>query len=106
MINDNTVEKAVKFLADTDESHAKLKAEVNSLKDLRKVVWSYEMIDAEGTGEVRKAKAYAARSYTDHITLTKNKEAEFVELNNRRERAFRTIDLWRSFNANRNKGNV
>ena len=104
MIDDQMVERAIKFLGETDETHAKMKAEVNSLKDLRKVVWSYEFLDAEGTGEIRKAAAYASISYQGHVKLTKDKEAEFVELNNKRERAFRTIDLWRSFNANRNKG--
>lgn len=106
MITDEKVEAAINYLGKTDEEHARAKAELTALKDLTKTVLAYEFLDAEGAIEKRKAESYASPSYKGHIQKIEELEVNFQMLVNKRDRAKLTIELWRSFNANRRSGNV
>jgi hypothetical protein len=103
---DERVEKSVRYLAETDREHARLKAEYKAKDALTKTILAYEFNDAVGSGEVRKAISYASDSYLDHINDIKDLEIELQTMYNKRDTERLIIDLYRTECANSRKGNI
>lgn len=104
-VSDAHVEACLKYLTETDKSHAIARAEVNALNDLTKTVLGFSFESTEGTQEARKAAAYRSPEYVAHIEKKRQAEIAYFEMDNRRKHAMLKIDVWRSFNANRRQGN-
>ena len=103
-MNEDTVEKALKYLAETDQSHANAKALVKALENGLKVARSVQFLKADGTMAEKEAKSYASSEYLDANEKFQDAWADFQLLENKRERAVLTIDVWRSLNSARTKG--
>ena len=106
MITDERLQKALTFLADTDEKAAELKVEVERAAYLLKAMKSAIIIREDGAMELRKAVA-------EKDALTANKTGAWLEtlrmyeaLTNKRKTEVLIVDVWRSLNANRRVGNL
>lgn len=106
MISDDRLQKAMTYLAETDEPAAKAKALVEGLKIQEKTIIALAFLKSEGTNQEREMQA---RVDNEHI-LWRAKYAEAVadyELyRNKRKTEELVVEVWRSINANRRRGNV
>jgi len=105
-MQDNDVELAVKYLASTDESHAKARAEYNALSELRKTVRAFCFEESKGGVAERTMAAERHPDYVAHIDRIKQAEIEFHTMHNKRKRAEITVELYRTMAANSRKGNI
>lgn len=104
MITDDQVERAIKYLAETDEQHAMAKANRVRLEQLRKTSKAIGFLDTDGTVAEREAEAYSSAAYQKVISDYSASVYDEQLLVNKRLRAQLTIDVWRSENANRRQG--
>ena len=106
MISDQNVQKAVDYLASTDEEHARARAEYHALSELRKTTRAFCFSELTGGVKEREMGAECHPSYIAHIEKIKQAEIEFHLLHNKRKRAELTIELYRTCSANVRKGNI
>jgi len=100
------VEKALLYLRDTDEEHAKAKARVKGLEQKRKTEKAIGYLKAEGTIAERESIAYSLGDYVQCVQDYENAVYDEQILTNKRKRAELTIEVWRSVNASYKRGNV
>ena len=100
------VSRALKHLADTDVEEAVLRGAVKAIAERRKITKAIAYQNAEGTNADRQEAAYASPAYKDLIDEMENTIADHALIENKRQRAILTIDVWRSINANQRKGNI
>ena len=105
-INIQAVERALKYMADTDEEAAKAKALVKALEHSFKTIVATEFMKATGAQGEREKIAHASPAYREHNEKYQNAVADYELLANKRKRAELTIEVWRSLNANQRRGNV
>lgn len=101
MIDDALLDKAMNFLADTDEPCAELKANVARSEYLAKVSESLSFTLATGNNEERKADARTSQTVQEAWEKHFAAVEAYERMRARRERAILTIEVWRSQNANR-----
>ena len=101
------VEKAVEYLASTDETHAKITASQESMKDAEKHTKGKYVI-THGDLPVSKAEHayYASSDFLEMLKLKKEGLEHLKELTNKRQTAVLRIEIWRTLEASRRKGNV
>ena len=101
------VEKAVEYLASTDETHAKITASQESMKDAEKHTKGKYVI-THGDLPVSKAEHayYASSDFLEMLKLKKEGFEHLKELTNKRQTAVLRIEIWRTLEASRRKGNV
>jgi len=97
---------AINYLASTDESHARARAEYNALSELRKTVRAFCFERAEGGVKEREMAAERHTEYIEHIEKIKQAEIDFHILHNKRKRAELTVEMYRTYSANVRKGNI
>ena len=105
-ISDEHVEKAIAYLAETDEPHARARAEYNALSELRKTVRAFCFQEAKGGVKEREMAAECNPDYVAHIEKIKASEIEYHTMHNKRKRAELTVELYRTTSANQRRGNV
>lgn len=100
------IEKDLKYLAETDETYARLSASTESIKDAIK--HTKGKFISESSLSVSKAENdfYASKEYLDSIKLLKEGNEDVFTLRNKRATAILRIDVWRTLEASRRKGNV
>jgi len=105
MITEKRLEEALKYLADTDEEHAKLTAGVDYLKDLAKALKGKFIINCEDEKSVamKEHAWYASQQYQDHINEKKDVIEKATILDNKRAKENLVIDVWRTLEASRRK---
>lgn len=105
-LSDERAEKALRFLADTDEECAALRAETERAEFKAKAVRDAVLKRAEGTVADRTAFAGSCDEYRaamdDYFDVLRRYEA----MRNKRGTEAIVVDVWRSANANRRMGNV
>ena len=101
------VEKAVEYLASTDETHAKITASQESMKDAEKHTKGKYVIE-HGNLPVSKAEHayYASPEFVEIMKLKREGHKHLKELTNKRQTAVLRIEIWRTLEASRRKGNV
>ena len=97
---------AIDYLASTDESHARARAEYNALSELRKTVRAFCFEKSEGGVKEREMAAERHDDYVQHIERIKQAEIDFHILHNKRKRAELTVEMYRTWSANVRKGNI
>ena len=100
------VQQAVNYLAETDETHAKARAEYHALEELRKTVRAFCFGEAKGGVKEREMAAECHPDYIAHIEKIKQAEIEFHILHNKRKSAEMVVELYRTYSANVRKGNI
>ena len=106
MISADRLQKALEYLATTDESAAKAKAYLMGLEETTKTIKATEFLRATGTNGERDARAYASASYQEHIDKIEEATYSYEILRNKRLTEALIIEVWRSLNANRRNGNI
>lgn len=106
MVTDERMEKALKYLATTDEESAELKTQVARCEYLGKRIRARQFLMAEGSVEAKKATAE-----TSQEALLADEDLSRAILAYEKIRAKRTteelvIEVWRTASANRRQGNV
>ena len=106
MIDYERVEKALGYLAKTDVACAELKAEVERTAYKIKASKATIILHTDGTGPVKQATAEThltvAAAAEEHFTAIK----DYGAMMNERARNNLVIDVWRSINSARNKGQI
>ena len=100
------VEEDLQYLAKTDERYAELKAGVEHMKNmLKSVKGSFVTNSKESVSKATEA-FYADKNYIDVRDRMKTVYQEFFTLETKRQTAVLRIDVWRTLEATRRKGNV
>jgi len=100
------IDNDLKYLAETDETYAKLSASTESIKDAIK--HTKGKFISESSLSVSKAENdfYASQEYLDSIKLLKDGNESVFTLRNKRATAILRIEVWRTLEASRRKGNI
>lgn len=106
MITDDKAEKALDYMASTEDSCAKAKGRMKVADQLRKTAKAVAFLRHEGTGVVREQEAYASQEFIDAVKEIDDSTVDYEILNLRRKRAEWTIEMWRTQNANQRRGNI
>jgi len=115
IISDKDVEEALAYLASTDSECAKRKALMKRLDYQRNTIKSLAMLDAEDdaikSGERlsvarKEALAFTSNRYQEFLEEYQDAVAEYETLNNLRNTKIGIIEVWRSEQANRRRGNL
>ena len=93
-------------LAQSDEKYARLTAAVKALEHKAKVIRSTAYLAASGTIAEREAVALSSFAYRTFVEDLENTVADREILAAQRKRAELTIDVWRSLNSARSKGQI
>ena len=98
-------ERALKYLADSEEEYARLKAQKSVQPERIKIVEAQGYLDStETTIDARKADARSSRAYEQEIIDMDTIEHDYILVHEKRKRAEITIEVWRSWNAAKQKG--
>ncbi len=100
------VQNAVNYLADTDEEHARARANYHALAELRKTIRALCFRDAKGGVKEREMAAECHIDYVEHISKIETAEIDFHILHNKRKSAELVVELYRTYSANVRKGNI
>jgi len=100
------VEKAVEYLASTDEVHAKLTAGQESMKDAEKHTKGKYVIEHNLPVSRAEHSYYASPVFQEIMKLKKEGHEHLKELTNKRQTAVLRIEIWRTLEASRRKGNL
>jgi hypothetical protein len=106
MISNDRLQKALEYLATTDEPCAKAKAYLTGLDETTKTVKATEFLKASGTNGERDATAFASANYREHIEKLEEATYSYELVRNKRLTEALIIEVWRSINANRRNGNL
>ena len=104
VISENQVEKAMNYLAETDEDYGKSVGLVKGLEHYLKTVKSQVFLNSSGTVAEREAKSYASKDYREKILEHQNAVTDKEIMAAKRKRAELTVDVWRTQQANRRQG--
>jgi hypothetical protein len=105
-LNEARIHQALIFLAETDIKDAELSGQEKELSEGLKSVKSALYLDATGTDGVRKAMAEASEVYSANVREWVECWTKWKTLNNQRQHEIRLIDLFRTLEASRRKGNI
>lgn len=106
MISKERLEKALTYLAETDEQEADLKANADGAKRAMDAVFAMVAAHSQGTVLEREAAAYESKRYQDAESHYLCCLAEHGAIKNKRATETILIEVWRSLNAARNKGQI
>lgn len=106
-VKDESVEKALHFLAETEEGYAKAKATRIFLEETQKTVKATLFMDApDGSVASREAHAYTQGAYTGHCEKLRDAVYDEELLRAKRLRYELSVEVWRTQEASRRRGNV
>ena len=98
-------ERALKYLAETDEKYATAKAVMVGTKDRKGITESAEFLNAtEGTVKDRESTAKCSEAYKQIVDKYEESVLDYELIRAKRLRAELTIEMWRSLNSAKSKG--
>ena len=106
LITEVRLQKALTYLAETDEPAAAMRADVERAEFKAKAVKDAMFLHAEGTVADRSAKAGASAEYAQAMESYFQTLKDSDAMRNKRATESIVIDAWRSLNSGRNKGNI
>lgn len=115
LISDEMVEFALNYLATTDESCAVAKALMKRLDQSRNTERSLAMLDVDEdigrygkkmTVAAKESLAYTSKRYQEWLKEFGDAVGDYEILNNKRATEIARIEVWRSEQANRRRGNT
>jgi hypothetical protein len=99
-------ERALKYLEESEEEFARLKALHQAEDKRRKIVRASCFIDAEGSVAERNAKAESHVDYEAVVGKWEQAMDDFYLVDAKRKRAEITIEMFRSVNSSMKRGNI
>ena len=106
MISQDRLEKALRYLAETDEQVAEAKGDILRLENLIKRVNYRLFLSASGSVEARKAEAGKSEETARLEEELVSALVRYESLRAKRETESTVVEVWRSLNASRRVGNV
>ena len=100
------IDKIVSYLAATVESYSKLQAEISYGEDMLKSIKGIYISKSELSVSKATEDFYASANYLNHIKKLHTINLELFELRNKRKTAEMKIEVWRTLEASRRKGNI
>ena len=100
-------EKALEYLAESEEEYASLKAQHQALKERIKITKAQLMLESPESSAAKKE--IDAEAHTDYLQATTDWEMclqEFYLIEAKRKRAELTIEMYRSVNSALKRGNI
>jgi len=104
LISDERAEKALRYLASTDESCAAAKAHMERMEYKAKAVRQQVFLIEEGTVAERQAKAEVDHDHQHALNEYFEAMKTYSATNNKRETERIVLDTWRTVQANRRSG--
>jgi hypothetical protein len=103
MISEERLEKAITYLAHTDEPAANARALCKKLEKMDRIIRGEAFLKADGTVAEREAKAVTSQQFRDHVAYAENCWVDSELLDNKRHTEEVIIDVWRTMSANLRK---
>ena len=100
------VEADLDFLAKTDVRYAELKAGLEHIKNTTKSVKGAFIVESNDSVAKSSEAFYASKDYVESTKRLHEINKEFHILETKRQSAIMRIDVWRTLEATRRKGNV
>lgn len=104
MISQDRMELALRYLAESDEECARLKANMENFEFKARAVRDAIFMRMEGSVADRNAKAGAHDDYCEAMDTYFAALQEYEAMRNKRSTESIVIDVWRSLNADRRRG--
>ena len=104
---DERVEKAINYLAETDEPAANAKMRYHDLDSQTKTIEALEFKKLPKAGMTipdREAEVYTSEAYINHHKKVYDAMLDFEIYRNRRSTAEIIVEYWRSMSANKRQG--
>lgn len=106
MITEKRVEEALTYLARTDDDFGTLKGLVDGIEYRIKVAEAAAYLKSEGTQDHRKSQARTDETYKQLIEEYENNKIEFLTIGANRRRQELVIEVWKTINYSKGRGNV
>ena len=108
IVSDETLSKALKYLAETDQDCARAKGLYDGLEDQTKTVSGilYLQMPTGTTVAEKEARVCASETYIDHKKKVNDSFIEYETMRNKRSTAVIITDVWRTAQANKRAGNI
>lgn len=108
LVSEERLQKALSYLATTDEPVSKAKARMKGLETQKDTIKAVAFLEAEGKGSQgeREHIAKASEAYRQWVSDYEEAVLDFELLNNKRNTEAMIVEVWRSLNASRRMGNV
>ena len=100
------IDENIQYLASTDEAFAKTQAEVSYGDDMLKHIKGTFVSASEDSVSKATEKFYASVIYKNHINKMHKLNVQLLNMRNKRRTAEMNIEVWRTLEASRIKGNV
>ena len=100
------IDKLVTYLAATDETYSKLQAEISYGEDMLKNIKGIYISKSDVSVSKATEDFYGSANYLNHINKLHTINLELLELKNKRRTAEMKIEVWRTLEASRRKGNI
>lgn len=106
IVTEDRLQKALHYLATTDEPVAKAKALMKGLEKQEKTIKAQEFISQKGRGGVaeREHAAYASEAYNLWLKMYEEAILDYELLDSKRNTEALIVEVWRSLNSARTKG--
>lgn len=108
MISEERLSKALTYLAETDEKAAKAKGYMLGLDRQTKTIEGilFVQMPNDMTVAEKNSRVQASNQLKEHNEKYVNAVVDFETVKNKRETENLVIEVWRSLNASRRKGNI
>ena len=106
MITDQKLEAALKYIAETDELHATAKQHLLTMEQDIKTQKAIAFEEMTGSATEKNAKLYNCENVKQSIKSWGQCVFDYQLLENKRKRAFITIEVYRTQSANARQGHV
>ena len=106
MITESRLEKALTFIAHSDEEHAALKARMLKFEHAAKKTKAAVFMASVGTVAEREASSIDSEIYDNAMNEYFDAVRDFNALNNKRDLEFVVIECFRTLEASRRQGNI
>ena len=100
------IEKDLLYLAQTDETHAELTANVDAMKDGEKHTKGKYVSESSKAVSKAEHEYYASPDFIEIMKLRKEGNKSLKALTNKRQTSILRIEVWRTLEASRRKGNI
>jgi vacuolar-type H+-ATPase subunit B/Vma2 len=104
LVSEDRMEKALMYLAETDEPAALARAKAERLKVYGKTAKAYGFLDATGTVAEREAISVTTKQYLKWLEDLESAIMDSEQYSNKRSTEAGIREVWRSLNANRRQG--
>ena len=100
------IDKLITYLAATDEAYSKIQAQVSYGEDMMKHIKGIYISKSELSVSKATEDFYGSANYKNQMDKIHTFNLQLLELKNKRRTAEMKIEVWRTLEASRRKGNI